>query len=101
MSTRRKGRPQKAKPKAIELEPEIKIDVSKLEIDLKNTRWSHKEKFNLEALDCICPPDFPICCCNKKAKVKILTRKPIQAGHKECKNNSRSHSAKLRAVEKI
>jgi 16S rRNA (cytosine1402-N4)-methyltransferase len=60
-----------------------------------------KEFFNQEAKDCICPPEFPTCVCDKTPGVKILTRKPIGATEEEIKINSRSKPAKLRAAEKI
>lgn len=50
---------------------------------------------------CVCPPDFPVCVCGQTPRFKILTRKPIRADLQEIKDNPRSHSAKLRAVEKI
>jgi len=36
-----------------------------------------------------------------KPKVKIINKKPIEASEKELKENTRSHSAKLRIVERI
>lgn len=60
-----------------------------------------KEKFRYLALDCICPPELPFCRCDKKSEVKILTRKPVVAKKEEAQENSRSKSAKFRAVEKI
>lgn len=50
---------------------------------------------------CTCPRDFPVCVCGKKPLVKIITRKPLTAGEEELAINRRSHSAKLRIVEKI
>ncbi|MCT4688194.1 16S rRNA (cytosine(1402)-N(4))-methyltransferase RsmH [Vallitalea sp.] len=50
---------------------------------------------------CTCPPDFPICVCNKKSKGKIITRKPIIATEEELSSNNRSKSAKLRIFEKV
>ena len=50
---------------------------------------------------CKCPPDFPICVCNKKPQVKILSRKPIVPSEEELELNPRSRSAKLRIAEKI
>lgn len=38
---------------------------------------------------------------NFKRKFKLITKKPIEAGEKEKKENSRSRSAKLRIAEKI
>lgn len=60
-----------------------------------------KEFFNEQAKDCICPPEFPTCICDKVSTVRILTRKPVVANEEEVANNSRSKSAKLRAAEKI
>ncbi len=50
---------------------------------------------------CICPPEFPICLCNKKPLGKILTRKPITASPEELTLNPRSKPAKLRVIEKL
>lgn len=50
---------------------------------------------------CTCPRDFPVCVCGKKPIVKIITRKPVVAGKEELEINRRSHSAKLRVVEKL
>lgn len=50
---------------------------------------------------CTCPPDFPVCVCNKKSKGKVITRKPIIATEEEQTSNSRSKSAKLRIFEKV
>lgn len=60
-----------------------------------------KEKFRYLASDCICPPEMPFCQCDKVSEVKILTRKPVMASDEELEMNSRSKSAKFRAVEKI
>ena len=60
-----------------------------------------KEKFRYLASDCICPPEMPFCQCDKVSEVKILTRKPVTATDEELEMNSRSKSAKFRAVEKI
>lgn len=60
-----------------------------------------KDKFKYWAQDCVCPPELPICQCDKQSMVKILTRKPVTAGKRELEKNPRSRSAKFRAVEKI
>ena len=60
-----------------------------------------KEQFRYLASDCICPPELPFCQCDKVSEVKILTRKPVTATEEELAANSRSKSAKFRAVEKI
>lgn len=50
---------------------------------------------------CTCPPSFPVCVCGKKPQIRLLTRKPQLPTEEETGINRRSHSAKLRAVEKI
>ena len=52
------------------------------------------------ARGCTCPPNFPVCVCGKKPKVKIITRKPIVSGEEELAENPRARSAKLRVAEK-
>ena len=53
------------------------------------------------ATGCTCPPNFPVCVCGKKPKMKLVTRKPIVAGAAELVYNPRARSAKLRVAEKI
>ena len=50
---------------------------------------------------CTCPPNFPVCVCGKKPKVKLITKKPIIASPEELEVNPRSRSAKLRICEKL
>jgi len=50
---------------------------------------------------CICPPEFPVCVCGKKADGKVITRKPILPSEQELECNPRARSAKLRILEKI
>ena len=60
-----------------------------------------KEIFRENARGCICPKNFPICLCHEKAKVKIVTKKPIIAQEKELEDNPRARSAKLRVCELV
>lgn len=52
-----------------------------------------------ESMDCICPPGIPVCVCNHKASLRILTPKPITPTKQEILDNPRARSAKLRAAE--
>lgn len=60
-----------------------------------------KQRFASFCKGCICPPDFPQCICGKTPRGKLINRKPIEATEEELKINKRSHSAKLRIIEKI
>jgi len=53
------------------------------------------------AKGCTCPPNFPVCVCGKKPKVKLISRKPITASDVELEENPRSRSAKLRVCERL
>lgn len=57
----------------------------------------YKERQN----PCTCPPSFPICVCNNKPDIKIISKKPIIPSDEELEVNPRSRSAKLRIAEKI
>ena len=60
-----------------------------------------KEFFKYESLTCICPPNFPVCVCDKEQRLKTLTKKPVIASEEEIKNNRRSRSAKLRVAKRV
>lgn len=60
-----------------------------------------KNFLKYESLDCICPPDFPVCRCDKEARLKILTKKAVVPDQLEISINNRSRSAKLRAAERL
>lgn len=59
-----------------------------------------KQRFNTFAQGCTCPKEFPVCVCGKtpRGKVKI---KGLAPSKKELEENPRSHSARLRSIEKI
>lgn len=59
-----------------------------------------KHRFRELASDCVCPPDFPVCRCDKVAEAEILTSRPIRPGESEVATNPRSRSARLRAIER-
>ena len=58
--------------------------------------WMKKEE-----LDCVCPPDIPVCVCDKEARLSRVTRKPIRPTEEELKRNPRSRSAKLRVAQRV
>jgi 16S rRNA (cytosine1402-N4)-methyltransferase len=60
-----------------------------------------KLRFKEYCTGCTCPPDFPVCVCGKTPRGELVSRKPIVAGKEELENNSRSRSAKLRAIRKL
>jgi 16S rRNA (cytosine1402-N4)-methyltransferase len=60
-----------------------------------------KDGFRSWEKGCICPPSLPVCACNRKAKLRILTRKPLRPTASEIESNPQARSAKLRTAERI
>ena len=60
-----------------------------------------KRFFREKAQDCVCPPKFPECVCDKEIEAKILTPRPVTAAPQEIEANPRSRSAKLRAAVRL
>ncbi|HEY7471857.1 MAG TPA: 16S rRNA (cytosine(1402)-N(4))-methyltransferase RsmH [Gemmatimonadota bacterium] len=59
-----------------------------------------KKYFRGLASDCVCPPDFPVCRCDKRSEAIILTARPVTPAEAESGRNPRARSARLRAVER-
>ena len=59
-----------------------------------------KRFFRQMAKGCECPPEFPVCVCHRKPKLKRISRDPVVASEREKEENPRSRSAKLRFAEK-
>ena len=60
-----------------------------------------KNEFRALTGACTCPKDVPICVCQHKAVLKVLTKKALTPAAAEIEANPRSHSAKLRMAERI
>lgn len=60
-----------------------------------------KQKMNDWCKGCTCPPDFPVCVCGNKPKVKLVYKKGIVPTEKEQEENMRARSARLRVCEKL
>jgi 16S rRNA (cytosine1402-N4)-methyltransferase len=59
-----------------------------------------KRLFARESRDCICPPEALTCSCDHRARVELITKKPVLPSSREVGRNPRSRSAKLRVVAK-
>jgi 16S rRNA (cytosine1402-N4)-methyltransferase len=60
-----------------------------------------KKRFDFFSGKCKCPPGLPCCVCGAKKRADIITKKIIRPSDEEISENSRSRSAKLRALIKI
>lgn len=59
-----------------------------------------KHTFRQLESDCICDKRMPICTCDKRKEIEIITKKPIP-GSVEADINKRAESAKLRIIKRI
>jgi len=60
-----------------------------------------KRLFQRNSKICICPPEYPVCKCERKPLLKLITKKPVIPTKKEVEMNPRSRSAKLRVAERL
>jgi 16S rRNA (cytosine1402-N4)-methyltransferase len=54
-----------------------------------------------ESQDCICAPEIPVCVCDHRATLKLVSRKPISPSEEELVGNPRARSARLRVAERV
>jgi 16S rRNA (cytosine1402-N4)-methyltransferase len=54
-----------------------------------------------ESSECVCPPETPICRCNHRPSLKLVSRRVIKPSASEIESNPRSRSARLRVAERI
>lgn len=60
-----------------------------------------KREFATLERGCICPPGQTFCTCGRVQAIRVINKRPIEPSAEEIKENPRSRSAKLRAVEKL
>ena len=58
-------------------------------------------RFAEGTIGCVCPPDLPVCVCERSAELRSLTRRGLTPSLEELDRNPRARSARLRAVEKL
>ena len=59
-----------------------------------------KQRFRQWERPCICPPDLPICACDRESVGTIINVPNDTASVKELQNNRRARSARLRVFER-
>jgi len=60
-----------------------------------------KRKIKEMEKECVCPPGFPKCVCNKTIQFRILNKKALRPSKEEITVNPMARSTKLRAAEKL
>ena len=59
-----------------------------------------KQQMKLWARTCVCPPDLPVCRCDKKQEFRIITRKAMVPSAAEIMENPMARSTRLRVAER-
>jgi 16S rRNA (cytosine1402-N4)-methyltransferase len=53
------------------------------------------------ARGCTCPPELPVCVCDREPELRILTPKPVRPSADEIDRNPRASPARLRAAVRV
>lgn len=53
------------------------------------------------AQGCICPPELPVCVCDREPAAALMSRKSVQPSAGEIADNPRARSARLRGARKL
>lgn len=59
-----------------------------------------KHQMRLWEKTCVCPPDLPVCRCDKQQTFRVITRKPMMPGASEIAENPLSRSTRMRVAER-
>jgi 16S rRNA (cytosine1402-N4)-methyltransferase len=59
-----------------------------------------KQLFRHEQLECVCPPELPVCACDKQRRLRVLDRSPMTPEREEIEANNRARSATMRIATK-
>ncbi len=60
-----------------------------------------KQFFRFAESSCVCPPEAPVCICDKRQTMKLPFRKALKPDSAELEVNPRARSARLRVAEKL
>ncbi|HRC61933.1 MAG: 16S rRNA (cytosine(1402)-N(4))-methyltransferase RsmH [Dehalococcoidia bacterium] len=54
-----------------------------------------------ESSTCVCPPRTPVCICGKTSRLRLSSKRAVQASEGEIARNPRARSARLRVAESV
>jgi 16S rRNA (cytosine1402-N4)-methyltransferase len=60
-----------------------------------------KRFYQQESRDCLCPPEIPVCVCEHRATLRVITPRPVRPSAEEIARNPQSRSARLRLAERL